>query len=187
MTIAAQTQTWPDLFRRAIEHVGPRLSLVLDLADCRERWLQAEMYFYLRRLDPAFEIGRVPIGRNSKADFYGESPTKMIAELKVLGSGYLAKCFDGTGKIPECYCSKPVGTRVPVTAEHLDNAQGYFLHDVNRLRSVPGEYSRLMILVVDRRPPVDRLGQALMAVQISPHELTVESTAGDWIVRIWTV
>jgi hypothetical protein len=186
-TSAEQPRTWPELFRGAIEQLGPRLSLVLDIADCRERWLQAEMYLHLRQFDPAFQVGHVAVGPNSKADFYGESPERMVAEVKLLGSGYKAKCFAGTGIIPECFSAAKSGARVRVQAEHLADATGYFLHDVNRLQSLNGDYARFVILVVDQRPPLDRLGRALLAVQLSDDEVTVESPAGDWIARIWAI
>ena len=182
-----QPRAWPSLFADAIRHAGPELSLMLDVSDCRERWLQGEMFLYLRRFDPAFEISRASAGFNSKADFYGESPRPMIAELKLLGSGYAMKCFDGTGAIAECFTSAAAGARVPVTEEHLTRACGYFLHDVNRMRVAEGDYERYVILVVDQRPPLNPLGKALLAIQIGQDELTVESPRGDWIARIWTV
>lgn len=120
-------------------------------------------------------------------DLYGESPAKMVAELKVLGNGYAPKCFDGTGRIPECFHSAGEGSRVMATRKHLSAAIGYFLHDVNRLRAVCREYERYMILVVDKRPPMDRLGRALLTVKVANEELTVESPDNDWLARIWTL
>jgi hypothetical protein len=109
----------------------------------------------------------------------------MIGELKVLGNGYMAKCFDGSGRIPDCFHTVNEGVRVSLSAEHLAAATGYFLHDVNRLQNAPGDYARYMILVVDHRPPADRLGRALLAVRLSDDEETVCSPAGDWLARIW--
>lgn len=178
---------WSALFADAIRHVGPRLSVALDLSDCRERWLQAEMYFYLRQFDPEFRIGHIAVARGSKADFFGMTPAPMIGELKVLGSGYHRKCFDGSGSIPSCFTSSDAGVRTHLTDEHLLNAGGYFLHDVHRMRSFIGDYERYVILVVDQRPPLDDLGAALLSIQVAEEETTVESPTGDWLARIWKI
>lgn len=184
-----QEFSWAELFLREIERVHVRLEQVLDVLNCRECWLQVELYLAMRQHDPTFAINRYCYSgarRNCKADFSSENGGGMIAELKLLGNGYLSKCFDGTGRLERFQPEAP-GGRVIITSEQLDAATGYFLHDCARLRSAKGVSERYMILIVDRREPMDTLGSALIAAQLSAEELSWTAPSGSYIARVWRI
>lgn len=175
---------WPALFTDAFASIGPRLERVIDLASCRELWLQAELCLYLRDRGTDISVNQLAIGGGRKVDFSAELPTRMAAELKILGNGYSLKCFDGNARVSRFHPKEPEG-RVRITDEDFASASGYFLHDCARLRQLSGKFERFMLLVIDRRGRQDSLGRALLAAQVSGEEWTWEPVSRSFVVRIW--
>jgi hypothetical protein len=175
---------WPGLFEAAFRFVEPRLERVIDFSGCRESWLQAEICLFLREHGSDVSVNDYALGGGCKADFHATAPSQMVAELKLLGNGYAAKCFDGTGQLDR-FQPAPGRDRVPITAANLTASTGYFLHDCARLARIRGVRERYMILLVDRRGVADRLGRALLAARLSQDEWTFTPASGSYLVRLW--
>jgi hypothetical protein len=175
---------WPSLFEEAFRSFEPRLERVITFASCRESWLQAEMCLFLRDRGADVSVNSYSLGGGCKVDFHATSPSPMVAEMKLLGNGYAPKCFDGTGKLHR-FQPTSEGGRVRITTSDVAAASGYFLYDCARLGRIQKIAERYMILVVDRRGTMDRLGHALLAAQVSDEEWTIEPPSRSYLVRVW--
>ena len=175
---------WPELFESAFRSLAPKLERVLAFASCRESWLQAEICLYLHKHGSDISTNSYSLGRGNKIDFHAKTPTPMVAELKLLGSGYAYKCFDGLGQLDR-FQPTARRRRVRITPADLKHATDYFLRDVYRLSRVEAAVERYMILVIDQRNPMDALGRALLAAKLPGEEWTWKPKIGSYLVRVW--
>lgn len=153
---------WIDLFRRALRSMDDRLGQVVQLNDCREHWIQAEisLYAWYHERVEIWTGGR--IGQGRKVDLYhanDDGSMSMIAEIKCLGDASQAKCLDGDWSVA---------------------------NDVERLRSVTDAPAKFFILVIpqpgDRRTAV---GDELRTREWHSGGIDLELDSG--MARIWEV
>ena len=153
---------WVDLFRRAFRSMDDRLGQVMQLNDCREHWIQAEISLYAWYHDRVEVWTGGDIGRGRKVDLYhvlDDGSRSMVAEIKCLGDSSQAKCLDGDWSVAS---------------------------DIERVKSVVDVPSKFFILVIPR--PGERctaVGDELRTREWYYDGVDLELDSG--MVRIWAV
>ncbi len=143
--------TWLDAFRSAFDGMAADLPVVLNARGCREGWIQAELFRRLSPSDPAFSVNFYSLNKGKTADLYGEIPSRMLAELKVLGTeGFYNKNLAGCSNL-SLFLPAKEGDRVDLCADHLAvvvDAVDSLLRDFGRLKSASESFERYLILVL---------------------------------------
>ena len=178
---------WMRELERFFESRADSLVEVLDAANCREAWLQAEMFRSFRHSAGlrSFSVNTLPIGPRKNADFSADDPSRVVGEVKILGWDYFTKDITG-GSI------RPIMDRLdrPITASDRDLVLGPWglIVDFFRLVDFADRDRRdaILVLVVDERSQYDRsLARALRQINFVRPSRDVRYAAG--LIRLWSL
>lgn len=182
---------WLDLFEQAFTKIETRLSQVLQLNDCREHWIQAELSLHAWfEQEREIWVGKT-IGNGQRLDLYTED-LEMAAEVKCLGDVSYTKCIAGRNNLPETMeLLRPVpegrlSFHDPLPQATTSNPIGWsILSDTLRLKSLTDFQHKFFILIIAHGETVTENGNILRALKITPYERTIELDSA--IIRIWAL
>ncbi|AJO76445.1 hypothetical protein [Pseudomonas sp. MRSN 12121] len=181
------TPVWPEVFLAAFEAISERMAQVLELADCREHWIQAELSLY------AWQHGYPDIwtggnaGGRTKVDLYTED-LDMAAEVKCLGDVSFAKCLMGKG-MGETLCALREDGDGRLWFPQIDPGEVVLwsvFADLHRLQRMTGVKNKLLILVIAKDFVAEtEMGATLRRLRLSHEEWSLELPRAT--VRIWRI
>jgi hypothetical protein len=192
-------RSWPPFFVDVFNETKDNLAIILDAKGCRERWLQAE-FFRLATTDSEFEVDfllkKFVLGRGS-VDFSGEHPTRMIAELKIVGGNFLhgTKVFTGlsTKSSGNQTVERLLGGEKVEKVDLKYAKENSLFRDIGRLRLIEQQklekYAILVIPIPSEEDLSIPLARCLSKFEIS-NEIATEierHNHGCFEYRIWKV
>ncbi|AZD20126.1 hypothetical protein C4K24_0801 [Pseudomonas chlororaphis subsp. aurantiaca] len=178
---------WPEVFLGAFDAISERMAQVLELSDCREHWIQAELSLY------AWQHGYPDIWTSGKAegrtkvDLYTED-LDMAAEVKCLGDVSFAKCLMGKGMAEtQAVLFKDKDKRLWFPQVDPDESiEWSILADLRRLQRMVGFRNKFLILVIAKDYVAEtEMGKTLRLLRLSEEERSAELKNAS--VRIWRI
>ncbi|UCR86818.1 hypothetical protein [Pseudomonas chlororaphis] len=183
------TPVWPEVFLGAFYAIRERLGQVLQLSDCREHWIQAELslhaWYHCNHLE-IWTSGNAE-GR-TKVDLYTED-FDMAAEVKCLGDMSFPKCLMGKGMVEtQSVLRKDEHDRLWFPQVDPDESVGWLvLSDLRRLQRMDRFQNKFLILVIAKNyveMPTE-MGRTLRRLCLSEEEWSLELQNAT--VRIWRI
>ncbi|CAM3473965.1 hypothetical protein [Parendozoicomonas haliclonae] len=148
--------SWGEWFLESISSLEKRLNYILEMKRVRELWLQGELYL-LSSDEQNLDLNRRGIIPGGEVDLIGQHP-RMIAELKICGSGYYPKTLCGF-HISNELAAKDEFTFEDMRSHH--STEGSVFKDFCRLYDADDSYEKYMIIVIPKLCRRDTLGQIL--------------------------
>ncbi|MGY4661919.1 hypothetical protein ACVWZ9_002713 [Pseudomonas chlororaphis] len=178
---------WPEVFLGAFDAISERMAQVLELSDCREHWIQAELSLYAWQHDYPDIWTSGKAGGRTKVDLYTED-LDMAAEVKCLGDVSFARCLMGKG----------MGETRSVLREDGDGRLWFpqvdpgeslvwsVFADLHRLRRMVGVRNKFLVLVIAKDYVAEtEMGEVLRRLRLSQEEWSLELKNAT--VRIWRI
>ncbi|AZD27558.1 hypothetical protein [Pseudomonas chlororaphis] len=181
------TPVWLEVFLGAFAAISERMAQVLELSDCREHWIQAELSLY------AWQQGYPDIwtggnaGGRTKVDLYTED-LDMAAEVKCLGDGSFAKCLmgKGMGETRSVLREDGDGRLWFPQVDPDESVEWSVLADLRRLQRMVGVRNKFLVLVIAKGYVAEtEMGRTLRRLRLSEEEWSLELQSAT--VRIWRI
>ncbi|AZD00012.1 hypothetical protein [Pseudomonas chlororaphis] len=178
---------WPEVFLGAFDAISERMAQVLELSDCREHWIQAELSLY------AWQQGHTDVwtggnaGGRTKVDLYTED-LDMAAEVKCLGDVSFPKCLMGKGMAETRSVLREDGDG-RLWFPQVDRGESVVwsvFADLRRLQRMEGVRNKFLILVIAKDYVAEtQMGETLRRLRLSQEEWSLELKNAT--VRIWRI
>jgi|APAra7269097235_1048549.scaffolds.fasta_scaffold00180_44 hypothetical protein len=178
---------WPEVFLGAFDAISERMAQVLELSDCREHWIQAELSLY------AWQHGYPDIwtsgkaGGRTKVDLYTED-LDMAAEVKCLGDVSFARCLMGKGMGETRSVLREDGDG-RLWFPQVDSGESVVwsvFADLRRLQRMVGVRNKFLVLVIAKDYVAEtEMGETLRRLRLSEEEWSLELKSAT--VRIWRI
>ncbi|MGY4815051.1 hypothetical protein ACVNP3_03795 [Pseudomonas chlororaphis subsp. piscium] len=178
---------WPEVFLGAFAAISERMAQVLELSDCREHWIQAELSLY------AWQQGYPDIwtggnaGGRTKVDLYTED-LDMAAEVKCLGDVSFAKCLmgKGMGETRSVLREDGDGRLWFPQVDPDESVEWSVFADLRRLQRMEGVRNKFLVLVIAKDYVAEtEMGETLRRLRLSEEEWSLELQNAT--VRIWRI
>lgn len=180
---------WFQLLSQFFESHSKGLGEVLDAEGCREGWLHGELFRYFRfhRGFESFKVNSLKIGEGKKADFSSEHPSKVVGEIKLLGSEYGTKCITGGAIKPFL---ERINLSITVADKNILCGRWGLIRDFFRLHdfAVREKRGAYLVLIVDKRHEKKSdlsMTKALREINFIGPSKDLPFPAG--VIRIWPV
>jgi hypothetical protein len=190
---ASKLPLWQGFWIRAFGNMAPRLADVLKANGCREGWVQGEFFRLAGKYAAPCLLHvntRPPSGSRGAFDLSSDGSHPMIAEIKIVGGGYLRKNINGYHgllDLPQGWTLTGCTGQASRNEIRFNAAEGSIFKDLSRLWNEPWDKAqprqRHMIVVVPDDHVDTNIGPILTSMSFVGEEVNVRFPG--FLVRLW--